>query len=79
MYVFVGISKDAVEKVFDDNAQIDEIDELIAPVVEVSKPVLERDRSRLEENLRTYLICCNKQDRSRTVKQMTVNKLTPRH
>ena len=52
LYVFVGVTKDATERVFDDRAQIVEIDELIAPVVEVSKPVLERDTHRLEQYLR---------------------------
>lgn len=54
MYVFIGVTRDAVEKVFPDTSQVEEVEELILPVVEVSEPKLERDRSRLKQQIREY-------------------------
>lgn len=54
MYVFIGVTRDAVEKVFPDTSQVEEVEELILPVVEVSEPKLERDRGRLEQRIREY-------------------------
>lgn len=50
-YVFIGVTKTAVEEELDDSMTVDDLKILVKPILEVSPPKLTRDLNRLQHKI----------------------------